>query len=66
MCQYSLQYRIRVDAMLEIQHARICARVQEKKLSAKRDMLYVFLATYFQQCRPIAKRLEARRYAMIR
>jgi len=47
--------------MLEIQHARICARVHEKKSSAKKDRLYIFLANYFQQCRPIAKRLEARR-----
>ena len=50
-----------MDAMLEIQHARIYVRVHEKKFYAKKDMLYIFLATYFQQCRPIAKHLEARR-----
>ena len=61
MCRYSLQYRIRGDAMLEMHRARICARVHEKKSSAKKDRLYIFLATYSQQCRPIAKRLEARR-----
>ena len=41
MCRYSLQYRIRVDAMLEIHHACICARVHTKNRVLKKA-LYIF------------------------
>jgi len=35
--------------------------VHGKKSGAKEERLYIFLATYFQKFRLIAKRLEARR-----
>jgi len=50
-----------MDAWNEKQHARICAHVHVKKSGARNKMLYIFLATYFQQFRTMAKRLEARR-----
>ena len=46
-----------MDAWNKKQHACIWCIV----LGAQNDIHYIFLETYFQQFRPIAKRLEARR-----
>jgi len=54
-------YWLCMNAWSEKKHTCICACMHRKKSGAKNDILYIFLATYFQQFRPIAKCLEARR-----